>query len=103
LWATLDEGANTTAVWAIVVPERAIYTSGQPVTNLTRVNLSFNASLNRWQATWSPGPQYTGLCTVTYFAMSEDSLKTRLLAVPISSALAVVGPTSVRLPWQRME
>jgi WD40 repeat protein len=99
LWARLDAAVAVREVWAVVIPTRARYGAGDPVTNLTRVNLAFNASLGRWQATWSPGLQHSGPCTVTYFATGEDPLGTRLVATPRSSGLRVLGPTSVRAPW----
>jgi len=103
LWATLDTAVPTTQVWAVVVPKNAGYAPGQPVTNLTRVNLSFNAGLNRWQATWAPPLAHAGQNTVTYFAMSEDAIGTRLVATPKSAGLRVHGGTSVRIPWQLLE
>jgi len=100
LWAKLDEVANTTAVWALILPKSGEYGAGGPVTELTRVNMTFNAATGRWQAAWSPEMKHVGECTVTYSAMSEDSLKTRLLAVPMSSLLLIPGATSVGSPWQ---
>jgi hypothetical protein len=102
LWATLDEASDTTVVWAVIVPPGGGQTSGGPVTDLTRVNLTYNSALKRWQAAWSPQAKHTGQCTVTYFAMSQDSLGTRLLAEPVSSAL-MIGDTSVRLPWSLLK
>jgi WD40 repeat protein len=103
LWARLDAAVAAKEVWAVVISTRAGYAPGEPVTNLTRVNLAFNSTLNRWQATWSPRLEHSGLCTVTYFAVSEDLLGTRLVATPKSSGLRVLGPTSVRLPWSLFE
>jgi hypothetical protein len=102
LWAKLDPAVATTAVWAVVIPSNASYVSGEPVTNLTRVNLAFNASLGRWQATWTPELKHSGVNTVTYFALSDDGLGTRLISLPKSSGLVVRG-ASVRLPWQLLE
>jgi len=103
LWARLDEAVAAKEVWAIVVPKNATYSSGQPVTNLTRVSLAFSPTLNRWQATWQPGSKHAGQNTVTYFALSEDSLGTRLVATPKTSGLIVRGGTSVRIPWRLFE
>ena len=103
IWAKLDTAVATTQVWAVVVPKNATYTAGQPVTNLTRVNLSFNPALNRRQATWAPPLRHAGQNAVTYFAMSEDALGTRLVATPKSAGLRVHGGTAVRIPWQLLK
>jgi WD40 repeat protein len=100
LWARLDAAVAAKEVWVIVVSPRASYASGEPVTNLPRVNLAFSPSLNRWQAVWSPQLEHSGQCTVTYFAVSEDPLGTRLVATPKSSGLRVLSPTAVRIPWE---
>jgi len=103
LWAELDPAVEPHEVWAVVIPQSATYVTDQPVTNLTRVNLSFNSSLGRWQASWSPGTKHIGQNTVTYFALSEDTLGIGLVATPRCSGLIVCGPTSVRIPWELFE
>jgi hypothetical protein len=102
LWAKLAPAPAAKEVWAVVVPSDAVYTPGQPVTTLTRVNLAWSASAGRWQATWRPVAEHHGQCTVTYFAVGEDSLGTRLVATPVSRLLRVVA-TSVRIPWRLLE
>jgi len=91
LWARLDEAVAPREVWALVVPEGAGYTPGQPVTTLTRVDLASSPTANRWEARFTPGRRHRGRCTVIYFALSEDALHTRLLATPFASALNVTG------------
>jgi len=101
LWARLGEDVIIREVWAIVVPARAQYAAGQPVTNVTRVNLTFNSTLNHWQATFVPRLEHSGQCMVTYFAVGEEPppLSQRLLATPRSSGLRVLGPTATHIPW----
>jgi hypothetical protein len=100
LWAGLDPAVVPREVWAVVIPRSATYIVDQPVTNLIRVNLSYSASLKRWQAAWSPGMEHIGRAAVTYFAMSDDALGIGLVATPKSSAVIVRSPTSARIPWQ---
>lgn len=100
LWAQLDERVAAGAVWAVVVPRSMAYSAGDPVTNLTRVDLaSTPGTPNLWQTTWTPGAAYLGFCDVTYFATSRDTLQARLVATPVASRLHVTG-TAVTIPWQ---
>jgi hypothetical protein len=88
-------------VWAIVVSKTTTYVAGQPVTNLTRVNLAYNSSLKRWQATWTPGTKHAGQNIVTYFALGKAPSGNDLVAMPRTSGLRVLGPTSVSRPWHQ--
>jgi hypothetical protein len=106
LWARLDEAASTSTseVWAIVVSKTTTYVAGQPVTNLTRVNLAYNSSLKRWQATWTPDTKkHVGQNIVTYFALgkAQSGNDLVLVAMPRTSGLRVLGPTSVSQPWHQ--
>ena len=91
LWARLSEAVAAKEVWVLVIPEGATYVPGQPVTNLTRVNLAWSAARNRWEATLWPAAQPVGRSTIIYFAMSEDALKTRLLATPVAAGLTILS------------
>ncbi|MCX8036416.1 MAG: WD40 repeat domain-containing protein [Candidatus Sumerlaeia bacterium] len=99
LWARLDAAVAAKSVWAVVIPRNVEYASGQPVTSLTRVNLAWNAGQNRWQAAFQPDLRHVSLCTVTYFAESEDTLGTRLIATPMSSGLRVAMTSADRAWW----
>jgi len=102
LWARLDPAVAAKEVWAVIIPPDVQSAPGQPVTSLTRVNLTYIAAVNRWQAVWTPGPSHRWRCRIVYFAVSEDSLKTRLLATPMTSGLNVFA-TSVHVPWLLFE
>jgi hypothetical protein len=91
LWAKLDQAVAAKEVWALLIPKGGSYAPGDPVTSLIRINLAYNAPLSRWQATLAPASQTAGQLSVVYFAMSEDALKTRLLATPVASGLTVNG------------
>jgi len=91
LWARLGEAVAVKEVWALIVPLGRDYAPGEPVTDLVRLDLAYTTATGRWEAQWRPGHSHAGRCIVTYFAVSEDSLKTRLLATPLTSGLLVVG------------
>ena len=91
LWAQLSEAVAAKEVWALLIPQGVSYTSSEPVTNLARVNLARSATPNRWQATLWPAAQKVGSFSVVYFAMSEDALKTRLLATPVAAGLTILS------------
>jgi hypothetical protein len=91
LWARLNEAVPAREVWALVIPEGQSYEPGRPVTNLRRVDLASSPTANRWEARFAPTGQFAGRCSVIYFAMSEDALRTQLLATPVASGLLVEG------------
>jgi len=89
LWANLDEAVAAKEVWALLISEGATFAPDQPVTTLPRINLVQRGGPGRWEAVLSGGLQPVGQLSVVYFAMSEDALKTRLLATPVARGLTV--------------
>lgn len=91
LWAQMNSAVPTRSVWAVVVPESQDYTSTNPVTDLTRVDLFYNLGAGRWEAAWIPQWEHIGSCAVTYFAVGEDALGTDLVAFPVTAEIDVVA------------
>jgi WD40 repeat protein len=102
LWAQLDAAIAPQEVWAVVVPQGTDGTGSDPVTDLTRVDLQYNAQTQRWEAVWTSSLGHLGICAVTYFAACEDTNNTRLIAVPMASEITVFA-TSVEIPWALFE
>lgn len=101
LWARLEPSVDARAVWAVIVPPQQQYADGEPVTDLTRVDLVRDMTPGLWRGSWTPTTDDMGVCSVTFFAESNDSLNTHSVATPVATSFRVTG-TAVELPWVRM-
>jgi WD40 repeat protein len=91
LWAQLNEAVEVRQVWALLLPEGLTYAPDEPVAALPRVNLAYDPGDHLWKALLLAGSQRVGGLTVVYFAMSEDTLGTRLLATPVARGVTVTS------------